>query len=78
MPIDVSKAPSAASPLWVIALFIALSEATAGGAAITTNGTTRLIFACFAVAFPSIVFGVFVWLLIKHAPNLYAQWPCLK
>jgi hypothetical protein len=56
----------------VIALFIALSEATAGGAAITTNGTTRLIFACFAVAFPSIVFGVFVWLLIKHAPNLYA------
>jgi hypothetical protein len=72
MPLDVSKAPSSASPLWVIALFIALSEATAGVAAITTNGTARLIFACFAVAFPSIVFGVFVWLLIKHAPNLYA------
>jgi hypothetical protein len=72
MPLDVSKAPVSASPLWIIALFIALSEATAGAAAITTNGTSRLIFAYFAVAFPCIVFGVFVWLLIKHAPNLYA------
>lgn len=72
MPLNVSRAPTSASPLWVIALFIALSEATAGVAAITTNGTTRLIFACFAVAFPTVVFGVFVWLLVKYAPNLYA------
>lgn len=72
MPLDVSKAPASASPLWVIALFIALSEATAGAAAITTNGAARLIFACFAVAFPAAVFGVFVWLLIKHAPKLYS------
>lgn len=72
MPLDVSRAPTSASPLWVIALFIALSEATAGVAAITTNGTARLIFACFAVAFPTVVFVVFVWLLVKYAPNLYA------
>src|SRR5215469_6600675 len=72
MPLDVSKAPATASPLWIIALFIALSEATAGIAAISTNGSTRLIFAWFAVAFPAAVFAVFVWLLIKHAPNLYA------
>lgn len=72
MPLDVSKAPASASPLWIIALFIALSEATAGVAAITTNGGARLIFACFAVSFPTVVFVVFVWLLIKHAPNLYA------
>lgn len=72
MPIDVSKAPSSASPLWIIALFIALSEATAGVAAVVTNGSTRIIFACFAVTFPAVVFAVFVWLLIKHAPNLYA------
>jgi hypothetical protein len=31
-----------------------------------------MIFACFAVAFPTVVFVVFVWLLIRHAPNLYA------
>ena len=72
MPLDVSKAPSTASPLWIIALFIALSEVTAGVAAITTDGTARLIFTCFAVAFPTAVFVVFVWLLIQHAPNLYA------
>lgn len=72
MPLDVSRAPASASPLWIIALFIALSEATAGVAAITTDGGARLIFACFAVCFPTVVFIVFVWLLIKHAPNLYA------
>jgi len=71
MPIDVTKAPATASPLWVIALFIALSEVTAGVAAATTNGTARLIFACFAVAFPSAVFIAFVWLLVHHAPKLY-------
>jgi hypothetical protein len=72
MPLDVSRAPASASPLWIIALFIALSEATAGVAAITTDGIARLIFSCFAVAFPTLVFGVFVWLLVKHAPKLYA------
>lgn len=72
MPLDVTRAPASASPLWIIALFIALSEATAGVAAITTDGSARLIFACFAVSFPTIVFAVFVWLLIRHAPNLYA------
>jgi hypothetical protein len=72
MPLDVTSAPATASPLWIIALFIALSEATAGVAAITTYGATRLIFACFAVAFPVAVFAAFVWLLINHAPKLYA------
>lgn len=72
MPLDVSRAPGAASPLWIIALFIALSEATAGVAAITTNGVARLVFACFAVSFPVVVFTIFVWLLIRHAPKLYA------
>jgi hypothetical protein len=72
MPLDTSKAPTSASPLWVISLFIALSEAIAGTAAITTDGTARLIFACFAVAFPVAVFGIFIWLLIKHTPKLYS------
>jgi hypothetical protein len=72
MPLDTTKAPPSASPLWIIALFIALSEATAGAASITTNGSTRLIFACFAVVFPTLVFAVFIWLLVKHAPKLYA------
>lgn len=72
MPLDISKAPATASPLWIIALFIALSEATAGVAAITTNGAARLIFAIFAVSFPVVVFAGFVWLLVRHTPKLYA------
>ena len=73
MPLDSSRAPTSASPLWIIALFIALSEATAGVAAATTDGAARLIFACFAATFPVIVLFVFVWLLVKHAPKLYAD-----
>jgi hypothetical protein len=72
VPLDSSRAPTSASPLWIIALFIALSEATAGAAAAITDGAARLIFACFAATFPVIVLFVFVWLLVKHAPKLYA------
>jgi hypothetical protein len=72
MPLDVTKAPSMASPLWIVALFIALSEATAGFAAITTNGVARMIFTCFATGFPVLVFTAFIWLLVQHTPKLYS------
>ncbi len=69
---DVSKPqPSASSPLAIIALFIGLSEATAGAGAIGTDGTSRLILSVFAVTFPLLVFGVFVWLVLNHPGNLY-------
>jgi hypothetical protein len=71
VPLNTSRAPSKASPLWIIALFIALSEVTAGVASITTDGAARMLFAIFAVAFPVGVFVTFVWLLINHAPHLY-------
>jgi hypothetical protein len=67
-----SALPDASSPLRIIALFILLSEAAASGAAAATSGATRMILAIFAVAFPLIVLGVFVWLLLKHPLNLYA------
>jgi hypothetical protein len=41
---------------WIIALFIALSEAMASVAAIETDGTTRVVFAVFSVSFPFVVF----------------------
>lgn len=72
MPLDVSEAPAAASPLWIIALCIALSEAIAGVAAIVTDGTSRMIFTCFATGFPVVIFCGFIWLLVKHTPKLYA------
>lgn len=69
---NASKAPMAASPLWIIALFITLSEVMAGVAAIGTDGGVRLIFAIFACAFPTAIFATFIWLLLRHTQNLYA------
>ena len=61
---NTSDAPSAPSPLWIIALFIGLTEVIAGLGAIATDGTTALIFTVFAVGFPVAVLGVFTWLLL--------------
>ena len=72
LPINTSVAPRAASPLWIIALFIALTQSMAGIAAIATDGTTRMIFAIFAVTFPVVVLALFVWLLLRHPANLYS------
>jgi hypothetical protein len=72
MTINTREAAQGPSPLWIIALFIALSEVMAGVAAIATDGTSRLIFACFSVAFPLLVLAVFTWLLLKHPANLYS------
>jgi hypothetical protein len=72
--IKTEHAPAYPSPLWIIALFIALSEVTAGVAAITTDGITRSIFAVFTVTFPLIVLSAFVWLLVRHPANLYGPW----
>lgn len=70
--LNTHSAPSGPSPLWIIALFIALSEVMAGVAAIGTDGGTRIAFATFAVAFPLIVLAVFIWLLLHHPANLYS------
>jgi hypothetical protein len=72
--IDTSRAPAYPSHLWIIALFIALSEVTAGIAAIATDGPSRLIFAVFTVVFPLLVFFAFLWLLVHHPANLYGPW----
>lgn len=72
--IDTKQAPAYPSPLWIIALFIALTEVTAGTAAITTDGTSRIIFTIFTVTFPLVVLGAFHWLLVNHPANLYGPW----
>lgn len=70
MPLD-TKPVRAASPLWIIALFIALSEAMASGAAVATSGFVRTLFALFATAFPVGVFSFFAVMLWKRPVNLY-------
>lgn len=70
--INTNETPSNPSPLWIIALFIALCQVMAGVAVAVTDGPTRMIFAIFAVTFPFVVLTVFVWLLLKHPGNLYS------
>jgi hypothetical protein len=72
VPLNTKDAADNPSPLWIIALFVALSQVTAGAAAVATNGTTRLIFAIFAVSFPILVLVAFVCLLLFRPLNLYA------
>jgi hypothetical protein len=72
MPVNTTNASSNASPLWIIALFIALSEAMASVASIETDGTARLIFAIFAVSFPVLVLVIFVGMLLLYPANLYS------
>lgn len=70
--VNTQNAPNSASPLWIIALFIALCEVMAGVAAVVSDGVPQMIFAVFAVSFPIGVLGVFVWLLLEHPANLYS------
>ena len=72
MPVDTTRAATAASPLWVISLFIALCEIIAGIAVIRAEGATRAAFAAFAVVFPFVVLATFVWLLVQHSDKLYS------
>lgn len=70
--LDTARAASNPSPLWVIALFVALSQVMAASAALATDGAVQLIFALFAVTFPFVVLIAFVWLLLYRPLNLYA------
>ncbi len=71
-PLNTKDAPTDPSPLWIIAIFLALSQVMACAAAIATDGTTRLIFAVFAVTFPVLVLIAFLYFLRFRAPNLYS------
>ena len=70
--VNTSDARAHPSPLWIIALFIGLSEAVAVLAALVTSGMVQTGFFIFAVSFPVLVFAVFLWLLLKHPVNLYS------
>jgi hypothetical protein len=71
MPLDTENATVGPSPLWIIALFIALTEVVAGIAAIRTDEHIQLIFALFVCIFPLIVLGVFAVVLWKRPYSFY-------
>jgi hypothetical protein len=60
------------NPLWMISLFLGVSETTVGVAATQATGWIQGVFAVFAVAFPVTVAGAFFAVLWKKPEVLYA------
>lgn len=64
--------PRVLNPLWIIALFLGLSETTVGIAAALSSGWVQGLLAVFAVAFPVLVSAVFFFILWQRPEVLYA------
>lgn len=60
-----------ATPLGIIAIFVALSETIAGLAAVQTGGAVQLIFCLFAVLFPVLVATLFFLVLWSRSYVFY-------
>ena len=54
------------TPLWVISLFVSLTEAVLGIAETKTTGGVQLALTVFVIAFPSIIAGAFFAVLWSH------------
>jgi len=64
--------PRVLNPLWIISLFLGLSETTVGIAAGLASGWVQGTLAMFAVTFPVLVSGAFFSILWKKPEVLYA------
>ncbi|MFE5501260.1 hypothetical protein ACFQ73_01750 [Amycolatopsis japonica] len=64
--------PRTVGPLWVISLFLGLSEVTVAIATTQATGWIQAMLAIFAVAFPVLVSSVFFILLWRNNKVLYA------
>jgi hypothetical protein len=60
------------NPMWIISLFLGLSEVTVGIAATQASGWVQGLLAVFAVAFPTLIATVFFVILWKRPYVLYA------
>lgn len=64
--------PRAFNPLWIISLFLGLSETTVGIVAALASGWVQGVLAVFAVTFPVLVSGAFFATLWRKPEVLYA------
>ncbi|MEU1824029.1 hypothetical protein ABZ502_16575 [Streptomyces abikoensis] len=67
-----STPPRVLNPLWIISLFLGLSETTVGVATVQSNGWAQAALALFAVTFPVLVSAAFFAILWKKPEVLYA------
>ncbi|TDD77650.1 hypothetical protein E1293_25995 [Actinomadura darangshiensis] len=71
-PSPVKASPRVMNPLWIISLFLGLTEVTIGVVTTQATGWIQALLAVFAVLFPSGVAGVFFRILWKKPWVLYA------
>jgi hypothetical protein len=64
--------PRVLNPLWIVSLFLGLSEVTAGLALTQSSGWIQGLLAVFAVAFPATVAAIFFSILWRKHFVLYA------
>jgi hypothetical protein len=64
--------PRVLNPLWIISLFLGLSETTVGTVAALASGWVQGVLVAFAVTFPILVVGAFFTILWKRPEVLYA------
>ena len=67
-----ARTPRIMNPLWIISLFLGVSELAVSVAATQSDGWVRSLFATFAVTFPTGVAGLFFAILWKRPFVLYA------
>ena len=66
------RAPGVMNPLWIISLFLGLSEVTVGVAATQVRGWMQGSLIVFAIVFPSAIAAAFFAILWRKAYVLYA------
>ncbi|WP_146022209.1 hypothetical protein [Streptomyces sp. CB02959] len=67
-----SALPRVVNPLWIISLFLGLSETTAGVVAALASGWVQGALTLFAIVFPLLVSGAFFTVLWRKPEVLYA------
>jgi hypothetical protein len=72
VPGPVHPLPRVLNPLWIISLFLGVSETTVGIAATLSSGAVQGTLTAFAVTFPVLVSGAFFAVLWKKPEVLYA------
>jgi len=64
--------PRVANPLWIISLFLGISEVTSGAVALKSQAWIQAVFTLFSVGFPCAVLVLFFIVLWKKPYVLYA------
>lgn len=71
-PSNTPRGSKALNPLWIISLFLTVSEVAAGTAATQTQGWLQAVLVLFSVAFPVGVASAFFAILVQRPYVLYA------